>query len=69
MKKQHMKSLKLNKKSISNFNTIEVKGGRPPKTVFRCNEETMEQGCTVAISNQPIDCVYTLVLCYYTELC
>jgi hypothetical protein len=27
MKKQHLKSLKLNKKSISNFNMISVKGG------------------------------------------
>ena len=28
MKKQHLKSLKLNKKSISNFNSSTLKGGR-----------------------------------------
>ena len=40
MKKKNLRSLKLNKKSISNF---EINGGKPPGSAH-CDEHTIERG-------------------------
>lgn len=60
MKKQNLKSLKLNKKKISNFKP--VMGGRPPKSHFRREcEEPVEVSISCFIESNCIGCSITTV--------
>jgi hypothetical protein len=64
MKKQNLNSLKLNKKSISNFNTNTVVGGR--KTWL--NAECATMTCDLSVDCQPVTqntCAYrSCVACH-----
>ena len=63
MKKQHLKSLKLNKKSISNFNANTLKGGIITWLNAECRTETCPRSlnCEPATQNT---CAYkSCVVC------
>ncbi len=68
MKKRNLKSLKLNKKSISNF---EVNGGALPRTLAYCDVPPYTEGdnCNTLATIAGLDCVYTNVLCGDSRLC
>ncbi len=48
MKKRNLKSLNLNKKSISNLNDSAIKGGTGIGSGF-CTQATFEDGCVLSL--------------------
>jgi len=64
MKKRNLNSLKLNKKSISNF---QVTGGALPRTLAYCDVPPMTEGNNCYTLN--LDCLYTNILCGDSRLC
>ncbi|MCH2196112.1 hypothetical protein [Kordia sp.] len=57
MKKKNLKSLKLNKKSVSNFD--QMKGGNMPDPSYWCNGDTLGD-CYVTLAD---DCKSNLNYC------
>ena len=59
MKRKQLKALKLNKKSISNFNNLN--GGRPPKSFYysECDCDVQEVSISCFIESNCIGCTVT----------